>query len=85
MKFYLNIITIIIGMLITPLAFSYIGPGAGISAVGSAIAFIGIIFLLFVGFLWYPVKTLLGRKNPKVTLEESSKEDDETSDEAKGL
>lgn len=60
---------LIIGLLIiTPqVALSYIGPGAGISAIGTVIAFMAAIFLAIVGFLWYPIKRLLAkiRKNRK--------------------
>lgn len=35
---------------------AYIGPGAGLSALGSVIALIGGILLLIIGFLWYPLK-----------------------------
>jgi hypothetical protein len=45
-------------------AFGYIGPGAGLSVIGTVIAFLGAILLAFVGFLWYPIKRLrAGRKN----------------------
>ena len=44
-------------------ALAYIGPGAGLSAIGTLVAVIGAFFLLLVGFVWYPVKRLLnGRK-----------------------
>jgi hypothetical protein len=40
-------------------ALSYIGPGAGLSAIGAFVAIVvGIIAALF-GFLWYPIKRLL--------------------------
>ena len=40
-------------------AHAYIGPGAGLGAIGAALA-IGIaVILLIVGFVWYPVKRLL--------------------------
>lgn len=42
-------------------ALAYIGPGAGLSAIGTAGAVIGAIVLLIVGFVWYPVKRLLQR------------------------
>ncbi|MBU0553108.1 hypothetical protein KKB55_05875 [Myxococcota bacterium] len=49
--------------LITPLyAFSYIGPGVGLSALGSILAFIAIILLLIIGFIWYPLKKII-KKN----------------------
>ena len=41
---------------------AYVGPGVGLSAIGSVLAFIGAIFLLIVGFLWYPIKRLLKRR-----------------------
>lgn len=42
---------------------AYIGPGAGLSAIGTAIAVVGAVAMLIVGFVWYPVKRLIkGRK-----------------------
>jgi len=40
-------------------AAAYIGPGAGLSAIGSLVALVGAFFLLLAGFVWYPVKRLL--------------------------
>ena len=40
-------------------AFAYIGPGAGLGAIGSLFALVGAVFLGLLGFIWYPVKTLL--------------------------
>ena len=37
---------------------AYIGPGAGISAIGTVIALIGAVLLAIVGFVWYPIKRL---------------------------
>ncbi len=44
------------------LAQAYIGPGAGLTAIGSVLAFIGALFLLVLGFLWYPIKRFLKRR-----------------------
>lgn len=45
---------------LTPVfAQAYVGPGVGLSALGSILAFIGAIVLLIAGFLWYPIKRLL--------------------------
>lgn len=41
---------------------AYIGPGAGITAIGTVIALIGAILLAIVGFLWYPIKRLLRKR-----------------------
>ena len=43
-------------------AMAYIGPGAGLTAIGSVLAFLGVIVLLIAGFLWYPVKRFLKRR-----------------------
>jgi len=51
-------------MAVADLSHAYVGPGAGLSAIGSVLAFIGAIFLLIVGFLWYPIKRLIKKKNP---------------------
>lgn len=40
------------------LAQAYIGPGAGLTAVGTAVALVGAVVLAIVGFVWYPVKRL---------------------------
>lgn len=40
---------------------AYLGPGSGLTALGSIIALLGVIGLGILGFLWYPVKRLLGK------------------------
>jgi hypothetical protein len=42
-------------------ALAYVGPGAGLTALGTIFAFLGAIFLAVVGFVWYPVKRMLRR------------------------
>lgn len=53
---------------------AYVGPGVGLSAIGSVLAFIGAVFLLIVGFLWYPIKRLLKRK-PKPGADPGTQDD----------
>lgn len=40
-------------------AHAYIGPGAGVSAIGTLLAIVAAIILMVVGFVWYPLKRLL--------------------------
>lgn len=40
-------------------ALAYVGPGAGLTAIGAALAFVGAMVLAVVGFIWYPIKRLL--------------------------
>lgn len=53
---------ILAGLLWPSAALAYIGPGAGLSAIGTAIAAVGAFFLLIVGFIWYPIKRLLRKR-----------------------
>lgn len=43
-------------------ALAYVGPGAGISAIGSVLALIGAVLLAIVGFVWYPIKRKIKRR-----------------------
>jgi hypothetical protein len=44
-------------------AAAYIGPGAGLSALGTFVALVGAFFMLLAGFVWYPVKRMFRRRN----------------------
>ncbi len=50
---------------------AYIGPGAGISAIGTVIALIGAILLAIVGFVWYPIKRLRSKKKETKKTDET--------------
>lgn len=45
--------------LLSSTAHAYIGPGAGISAVGTLLALVGVVVLSVLGFVWYPLKRLI--------------------------
>ena len=52
------LITALIGLL-PQSAMAYVGPGAGLSAIGLFLAIVvGVIVAIF-GFLWYPIKRIL--------------------------
>jgi len=53
-------------------AHAYVGPGAGLSALGTVAAFIGACLLIIVGFVWYPIKRLLKllRRGKKENIEQ---------------
>jgi hypothetical protein len=48
-------------------AAAYIGPGAGISAIGTVVAFVAAIFFALVGFIWYPFKRLIAFVRSKLS------------------
>ena len=59
MKLTLGIIFFLFVLLVPLSAFAYLGPGAGLSAIGSVLAFVGLILLLLLGFFLYPLKKLM--------------------------
>ena len=56
-------------------AHAYIGPGAGLSAIGSVVALFGGLLLLVIGFLWYPLKRMMKKNKQKsaINIEDSEK------------
>ena len=46
-------------------AWSYVGPGTGLTAVGTALGLIVAVLLLLIGFVWFPLKKILGKKKEK--------------------
>ena len=47
-----------LGALVSSPAWAYVGPGAGLTALGSVFALFAAIGLAIVGFIWYPFKRL---------------------------
>lgn len=60
---------------IPAVAMAYVGPGAGLSAIGTVLALIGAVFLGVFGFLWYPIKRLLAKRRERAEAKkEASKQ-----------
>jgi len=59
MKLALAVSIMSAGMLLPETSLAYVGPGAGLTAVGTILAFIFAALLSVVGFIWYPVKRIL--------------------------
>lgn len=57
--FGLGIVVLVLIAMTALDASAYVGPGAGLTAIGAALAFVGGIILAIFGFLWYPIKRLL--------------------------
>ena len=54
---------------------AYIGPGAGLSAIGAFLAVVAGIIVAIFGFVWYPIKRLLRkRKKPGTTMKDEGTE-----------
>lgn len=46
-------------------AHAYMGAGAGLSAIGSMLSFLGVMLLMVVGFVWFPLKRAIKRMTGK--------------------
>ena len=64
-------------LLIPSLGLAYVGPGAGMTAIGAVIALAGSVVLGIVGFIWYPIRRLRRalkqrkKTNPEADVEAS--------------
>jgi hypothetical protein len=63
MKTYLfSALCVLAGLVLSTQAQAYMGPGAGLSAIGSFFSLIAAFFFALVGFVWYPVRRLLRKR-----------------------
>jgi hypothetical protein len=49
--------------LLPRVAEAYVGPGAGVTAIGAVLSLIGAVLLSLVGFVWYPLRRLLRKRS----------------------
>ena len=68
MRKYFSAVLVLAASGLPGAAEAYIGPGAGLSAIGSLLALIGAVLLAIVGFVWYPVRRLLRRGKDAVII-----------------
>lgn len=65
---------IILTVSLPKIAWAYVGPGTGLSAIGAFLALIVGVIVAILGFLWYPIKRLLGRKTQEPDQIENKEE-----------
>ena len=41
---------------------AYVGPGAGLTAIGAVLSLVGAVLLSIVGFVWYPIRRLMRKR-----------------------
>ena len=51
-------------------SYAYLGPGAGLSAIGSAIALLAAVLVAIIGFLWFPIKRMMAKKKQEGIVED---------------
>ena len=62
LRFAFVFATLLAGLFAAVPAYAYVGPGAGLTAIGSLVALFAAVGLAIVGFVWYPVKRLRRRR-----------------------
>ncbi len=50
------------GLAMPTAAAAYVGPGAGLTAIGIVVALLAAVVLALVGFVWYPLRRLMNRR-----------------------
>ena len=58
----LKILVLLVLLLVSPATFAYIGPGAGISVLGSLLGILGTIVVAIGAIIFWPVRKFLKRK-----------------------
>lgn len=61
------VVALSLGLPVT--AAAYVGPGAGLSIIGSLLAFFAAIIIGIFGFLWFPIRRLLRRRKQAAAQE----------------
>ena len=56
------VLSLLLVLLISQPAMAYIGPGAGLAAIGAFLAIVAAVIAAIFGFLWYPIKRLLQKR-----------------------
>ncbi|MEO8722858.1 MAG: hypothetical protein ABI395_04945 [Sphingobium sp.] len=65
MRLFKIILICMFALAATEPAFAYVGPGAGLTFIGSLLALIGAVLAGIFGFIWYPIKRLLRLRKAK--------------------
>jgi len=54
-----QLVAVLIVLLAPTVAYAYIGPGAGLTAIGTLIALVGAVVLAIIGLVWFPIKRMM--------------------------
>jgi hypothetical protein len=54
-------------------AHAYVGPGAGLTALGTVLALVAAVLFALIGFVWYPMKRLMKRSGAKAAAAEPTR------------
>lgn len=70
----LSLISLFLVLLISQPVMAYVGPGAGLAAIGAFFALVAGLLAAIFGFLWYPIKRLIRKRKKSKEESEGKKE-----------
>ncbi|MCV3273628.1 hypothetical protein [Roseobacter sinensis] len=68
-KLQISAVVAILLVLMPAAAQAYVGPGAGLTAIGTMIALLAALLLAIVGFVWYPIKRMRRARKAKAEVQ----------------
>lgn len=63
---------VLVDLALAGTAQAYVGPGAGLTAIGTVVALLAAVSLAVVGFIWYPIRRLRRRRRSEDTEQVNS-------------
>ena len=66
--------SLLVVLVVSQPVMAYVGPGAGLAAIGAFFALVAGILAALFGFLWYPIKRMIRKR--KQSKEENQQEND---------
>jgi hypothetical protein len=75
MSIALGVFALLLLGLPTP-AHAYIGPGAGLTAIGAFIALVAGVAVALIAFVWFPIRRLIRKWRAKTRLHGNTADDD---------
>jgi hypothetical protein len=61
-------------------ALAYVGPGAGLSIIGSVLALFAAIIVAIFGFLFFPIRRMMRKRKQRAALKASKNSPDDSAD-----
>lgn len=71
------------GLFLPATAFAYVGPGVGLSALGTILSLLAAFCLAIVGFIWYPVRRMMRKRKAQDSVNASTKQSAQTTEQNK--
>lgn len=72
-----SFVAVLTGLLIPATAFAYVGPGVGLSALGTIFALLAAFCLAVIGFIWYPIRRVIRKRRAQDSASVSADQSEE--------